>query len=286
MKQNEGFQTDQCDEVGSSEAARPLAGRTIIVTRAETQAREFVAELERCGARVIHCPVIEIVPPESYDLLDEAIENLYGYDWLIFTSANGVQSFLERLATLGHEASELDEVRICAIGEATAKRLIEHRLHVDLVPEKFTAEGVFAALEAYVGGRDHLRGLVFLIPRAAVARDYLPKALEEAGARVDVVPAYRTVRPQTTDRARIEALLIGGSVDCVTFTSSSTVVNFAQLFDTTDLGPLLEGVAVACIGEITARTAAEYGLQTHIQPAEYTTAALAQAIADYFARRS
>lgn len=285
MKRNEGLRTGKVNEAAPNEGARPLEGRTILVTRAETQAREFVAELERRGARVIHCPVIEIVPPESYDLLDEAIENLYGYDWLIFTSANGVRSFLQRLTALGHETSALEEVRICAIGKATAKSLIEHRLHVDLVPEKFTAEGVFAALEAYVGGRDRLRGLVFLIPRAAVARDYLPKALEEAGARVDVVPAYRTVRPQTTDRARIEALLIGGSVDCVTFTSSSTVANFAQLFDTNDLGPLLTGVAIACIGEITARTAAEYGLQTHIQPTEYTTAALAQAIADYFARQ-
>ncbi|MCA1850776.1 MAG: uroporphyrinogen-III synthase, partial [Acidobacteria bacterium] len=99
---------------------------------------------------------------------------------------------------------------------------------------------------------------------------------------VDVVPAYRTVPPQTTDRARVEALLVGGAVDCITFTSSSTVTNFAQLFDTNDLRTLLAGIHVACIGDITARTAAEHGLQTDIQPAEFTTPALARAIADYF----
>ncbi|MBX5479378.1 MAG: uroporphyrinogen-III synthase [Pyrinomonas methylaliphatogenes] len=263
----------------------PLAGRTIIVTRAEAQAREFASALESHGARVIHCPMIEIVPPESYDLLDEAIDNLYGYDWLIFTSVNGVEYFLRRFRELGHDTSELDELRVCAIGEATASSLREAGVRVDLIPNRFTAEGVFAAIETAVGGRDHLRGMVFLLPRAAVARDYLPRALEEAGARADVVPAYRTVRPQSTDRARIEALLIGGSVDCITFTSSSTVTNFAQLFDTTDLSKLLEGVAVACIGEITARTAAEYGLQTHIQPEEYTTAALVRAIVAYFERQ-
>src|SRR5918993_804153 len=120
----------------------------------------------------------------------------------------------------------------------------------------------------------------FLIPRAAVARDFLPRALEAAGARVDVVEAYRTVRPATTDRARAEALLVGGGVDCVTFTSSSTVINFARLFDTHDLGPLLSGVRVACIGEVTARTAADHGLRTDIQPREFTARALARAVAE------
>ncbi|HEX8843763.1 MAG TPA: uroporphyrinogen-III synthase [Pyrinomonadaceae bacterium] len=261
---------------------KPLSGRTIVITRARAQAAEFAAELERLGARVISCPTIEIVEPESYALLDEAIENLYGYDWLIFTSVNGVDHFLRRLDARGIEVSELDELRVCAIGEATALRLREALIHVDVIPEQFKAEGAYAAIESYLGGREGLNRLAFLIPRAAVARDYLPDALEDAGARVDVVPAYRTVRPQTSERGRVEALLAGGAVDCITFTSSSTVVNFAQLFDTTDLSQLLAGVTVACIGDITAGTAKEYGLGTDILPNEYTIPALIRAIVDYY----
>ena len=140
----------------------------------------------------------------------------------------------------------------------------------------------FAALETYLGGRERFEGLNFLMPRAAVARDFLPRALEAAGARVDCVTAYRTVRPETTDRARVEALLVGGGVECVAFTSPSTVHNFAQLFDTRDLRGLLAGVRVACIGEVTAQTAAEYGLRTDIRPAESTAPALARAIAEFY----
>jgi uroporphyrinogen III methyltransferase/synthase len=231
------------------------------------------------------CPTIEIVEPESFAPLDEAIEHLYGYDWLVFTSANGVDFFMRRLEAAGRDASELDEIHVCAVGSATADRLRDARVHVDVVPGEFKGEGVFDALANYLGGRERLGRLNFLIPRAAVARDYLPHALEEAGARADAVAAYRTVPPQTTDRARVEALLVGGAVDCITFTSSSTVANFAQLFDTRDLGELLKDIRVACIGDITARTAADYNLTTDIQPAEFTSAALARAIADYFSRK-
>lgn len=268
-----------------SAADKPLGGRTVMITRARAQASEFVAALEANGARVVVCPTIEIVPPESYAPLDEAIENLFGYDWIIFTSVNAVEHFLGRMEAMGKEVGDLDGLRVCAIGEATCERLVAAHVHVDVVPQKFQAEGVFAALETYLGGRERFENLNFLLPRAEVARDYLPNALVEAGARVDIVAAYRTVRPATTDRARVEALLVGGGIDCITFTSSSTVHNFAQLFDTRDLRPLLAGVRVACIGEITAGTAAEYGLRTDIQPDEFTAPALARAIADFFARR-
>jgi uroporphyrinogen III methyltransferase/synthase len=265
---------------------QPLRGRTIVITRALAQSAEFAAALERNGARVVACPTIEIVEPESFAPLDEAIEHLYGYDWLVFTSTNGVDFFMRRLEAQGHDAGVLDEIQVCAIGSATADRLRDARVHVDVVPGEFKAEGVFDALANYLGGRERFDGLNFLIPRAAVARDYLPRALEEAGARADTVAAYRTVPPKTTDRARVEALLVGGAVDCITFTSSSTVTNFAQLFDTRDLGELLKDVRVACIGDITARTAADYNLSTDIQPAEFTTPALARAIADHFSQKS
>ncbi len=260
---------------------QPLAGRTIVITRAQNQAEEFVSELERYGAQVSLCPTIEIRELESYERLDEAIEHLYGYDWLIFTSVNGVEHFFKRLEARGHDASDLDDLKVCAIGEATADKLRDLHVHVDVIPEEFKAEGVFAALERFLGGREALRNLNVLLPRASVARDYLPKALEQAGARVDVVPAYRTSLPENLDRGRIAAML-AGSGDCIAFTSSSTVRNLAQLFDTQDLSEALAGVVIACIGDITARTAADCGLQVRIQPREFTIPALARAIADYF----
>jgi uroporphyrinogen III methyltransferase / synthase len=260
---------------------QPLAGRTVVITRASDQAQEFVNELAQYGAEVILCPTIEIRELESYDRLDDAIEHLYGYDWLIFTSVNGVEHFFRRLEAREHDASDLDELKVCAIGEATAERLRDLQVHVDVIPEEFKAEGVFAALERFVGGREALARLNVLIPRASVARDYLPKALEEAGARVDVVPSYRTSVPDNLDRGRVAAML-SGSADCIAFTSSSTVRNLAQLFDTQDLSQALVGVVVACIGDITATTATDYGLQVVIQPQQFTIPALARAIADYF----
>jgi uroporphyrinogen III methyltransferase/synthase len=262
----------------------PLAGRTIVITRAQNQADEFVKELERYGAQVILCPTIEIRDLDSYEQLDEAIEHLYGYDWLIFTSANGVDYFFKRLKAADREISELDELKVCAIGDATADRLRDMHVHVDVIPDEFKAEGVFRALERFVGGAPALQNLNVLIPRASVARDYLPKALEAAGARVDVVPAYRTALPADLDRGRVAAML-SGSADCIAFTSSSTVKNLGRLFDTQDLSSALRGVAIACIGDITAKTAAEFGLRVEVQPEQFTIPALARSIAEYFSSK-
>lgn len=261
---------------------QPLAGRTVVITRAPAQAAEFASELECYGARVIFCPTIEITEPESYVRIDEAIDHLYGYDWLVFTSVNGVEYFFRRLESSGHAVNEFDKLKVCAIGDATAERLRGAQVHTDVIPDEFKAEGVFRALERFVGGRKALAGLNFLIPRAAVARDYLPRALEAAGARVDVVPVYRTVVPQGVNRGQLSAMIAGGTADCIAFTSSSTVRNLAQLFDTQDLGEVLSGVLVACLGDVTAETAAEYGLRTDIQPKRFTIPALARAIAECF----
>jgi uroporphyrinogen III methyltransferase/synthase len=260
---------------------QPLAGRTIVITRAADQAEEFLTELERYGAKVIVCPTIEICPLDNYERLDEAIEHLYGYDWIIFTSVNGVEYFFKRLRTTNRSVSELDELKVCAIGGATADRLRDLHVHVDVIPDEFKAEGVFSALECFVGGTQALQGLNVLIPRAAIARDYLPKAFEEAGARVDVVPTYRTALPENLDRGRITAML-SGSADCIAFTSSSTVKNLGLLFDTGDLSAALAGVVIACIGDVTATTARDFGLQVEIQPQQFTIPTLARAIADYF----
>lgn len=260
-----------------------LAGKTIVITRAASQAAEFAAALEAHGAKVVICPMIEITDPDSYDRLDEAIDHLYGYDWLIFTSVNGVDFFLRRLAKQEKDVAELDELKICAIGAATAERLRDAQVHVDVVPTEFKAEGVFSTLTNFVGGRDEIQNLNILVPRAAVARDYLPKALEDAGARVDVVPAYRTVVPDDLDRGRLSAML-AGSADCIVFTSSSTVKNLALLFDTNDLSEVLNGLTIACIGDITAGTAVEFGLTVHIQPQQFVIPALVDAIVEHYSR--
>ena len=260
---------------------KSLEGRTVIVTRAASQAADLTTLLEDFGANVIMCPTIEIREPDNYDRLDEALDHLYGYDWLIFTSTNGVEYFLKRLTDRGQQIADLDEIKVCAIGQRTADKLHDAHVHVDLVPSQSTAEGVFTALAEFAGGDDQLRGLNILLPRAAVGREVLPEALQKAGARVDVVTTYQTVLPDNIDRGKLAAML-AGSGDCIAFTSPSTIKNLAKLFDTHDLGKTLSGMVVACIGTVTAEAAAEYGLRVDIQPDQFTTKDLAQTIADYF----
>jgi len=261
----------------------PLEGRTVIVTRAASQAEELTTLLEKYGAKVILCPTIQIRELDNYERLDEALDHLYGYDWLILTSANGVEFFIKRLLIRGLKIEDLDEIRVCAIGQRTADKLHEAHVHVDIVPSQSTAEGVFATLSEFVGGAERLHGLNILLPRALVGREHLPKELEEAGARVDVVPAYQTVLPDDLDRGKLSAML-AGSGDCIAFTSPSTIKNLAKLFDTHDLGKVLPSLAIACIGSVTAATAFEYGLRVDIQPTTFTSADLAQSIADYFSK--
>jgi len=263
----------------------PLEGRTVVITRAASQAAEFVLALESYGATVLSCPMIEIKEPESYARLDEAIDHLYGYDWLILTSTNAATFFMRRLEQQRKNVSELDEVRVCAIGVATADKLRDSQVHVDVVPAVSKAEGVFSALADFVGGSENLHGLNILLPRAQVARDQLPKALGEAGARVDIVAAYRNVIPDDLDRGRLAAML-AGSADCIAFTSSSTVRNLALLFDTHDLSNVLRNIRVACIGDVTSATANEYGLTVDIQPTQFNVIELARSIATYYSQQT
>ena len=260
---------------------KPLEGRTVVLTRAAEQAGELSTLLENDGARVLVCPTIEIREPETYERLDEALDHLYGYDWLIFTSGNGVEFFLRRLAHRGLRVDDLDEIRVCAIGPRTADKLHEAHVHVDLVPHDSRGEGVFQALSEFVGGAERLQKLNILLPRAAAGRDYLPKALGQAGARVDVVTAYQTVLPENVDLGRFRAML-AGSVDCIVFTSPSTVKNLAKLFDTHDLSELLPSVTIACIGSVTTAATKEYGLRVDIEPEQHTAKDLAIAISAHF----
>ena len=256
-----------------------LANRTVLVAPSEDQ--ELVAELTRHGARVITWPKVEIIDPESFADLDEAIQNLFGYDWLIFANTNAARFFLRRFQHMGHEISELDAVRVCALDDATRQQLEESHVHVDLVPERPATDGVLAALETYTGGRGSLRGLNFLLPRANISRDYLRPAIEDAGARVDSVAAYRTAG-HNSELVQLAVLLEGGGIDCLVFITPASVRDFAQLFDTNDLPRLLKEVAVACINQATTQAAAEFGVRPQITRAESTIPALAHAIAFHF----
>src|SRR6185295_7834061 len=155
-----------------------------------------VTEAQKYGAEVNVFSYLVITQPENYERLDQAIHPFYGHDWLIFTSTNAIEFFLRRMAHRSVKVAELDELKVCAIGQASADKLREAHVHVDVVPAHAKAEGVFAALTEFTGGAEQLHGLNILLPRAAVGRDYLPKALVDAGARVDVVTAYRTVLPE------------------------------------------------------------------------------------------
>jgi len=257
---------------------QPLTGRTILIATDAARSGDLATELEHYGARVIACPRLEISEPENFTTLDQAIENLYGYDWLVFTTMHGGEAFLRRLRHLAHEVDELDSLRVCAIGETTVRGLEESQIHVDVIPEQFSSEGILASLENYMGGSINLRGLNFLIPRAAIARDSLADLLADAGARVDIVAAYRTVNADDQQLARLSTLLAGGGIDCLVFTSASAVTNFAELFDSNDLSRLLRGITVACIDETTAQAATQFGVRADITSIESTVTALVLAL--------
>ena len=256
--------------------SRPLFGRKILVTRAREQASDFKMQLEQLGAECIEFPTIAIAPPPSWEPLDNAIANLSQYHWAIFTSVNGVKFFIERLIAAGKDARDLKGVGLAAIGPKTAEALGSVMLRADIVPGEYRAEAILEALSGCEVGAKR-----FLMPRALAAREVLPEQLRERGARVDVVPAYQTVLPEQ-DVRKIRALLTECEIDCLTFTSSSTVSNFFTLIGSEDLRNCLNRMAVACIGPVTAQTAAGFGLETSIMPSEYTIGGLVDAIASYF----
>lgn len=258
---------------------KPLFGKRILVTRARQQASTLTRLLEAQGAEVISLPVIQILPSPDYQKLDEAIGEIQDYDWIIFTSVHGVKYFWDRLRAKGKDARELKGIRLAAIGPATASELRARGLEPDLVPCEFVAEGVLEGMK-----EEALGGKRILLPRAAKARDLLPNELMERGAKVTVVEAYRTEKPEA-DFAGISEKLHQGEVDVATFTSSSTVHHFMEGIDKRGRDALGKETVVACIGPITAASAREYGLVVRIQPEEYTIPSLVRAICDFFQER-
>lgn len=265
-------------------AAPQLQGRVIMITRAEDQARATAELLERLGAEVIHVPTIEFIEPADWTRVDSAIENLSQYDWVLFTSANGVRFFFRRLSDLAPERRGTlervgvpNEVNVAAIGPATARALEAAGFPAMLIAKDSRAEGVLRAVVEAVGGESFLSGKRFLIPRAEVARDLLPDELRRRGALVDTVAVYRTVRPEC-DASEIIRSFKESRVDAIVFTSSSTVKNFAAIVGVDDLSDLLAGVVIACIGPVTAATAVRHGLKNIVQPEAFTTDALVEAL--------
>jgi len=257
---------------------RPLFGRRVVVTRARAQAGELSVELERLGAEVYEFPTIEIQAPSDFGPLDAAIRDLDSFGWLVFTSVNGVEAFQERLRHLSLDLRAVPrQAKIAAIGPATAQKIEEVGLRVDLVPQEYRAEALVEALEA-----DSLAGERILIPRARVAREVLPEKLREAGAEVVVPPAYESV-PSGEGKEELARLLEAGEVDCVTFTASSTVENFVGAFGAEEAARLLAQTRVACIGPVTAGTARDLGLRVDAEAEEYTIPGLVEVVTDLLA---
>jgi len=258
---------------------KPLSGKKILITRARDQAAVFSSSLKDLGAEVIELPTIEIVQPLNWKGLDRAIDHMDSYNWLIFTSANGVNFFCQRLGERGKGPRLPSSLKVCAIGPATAYQLKEKGMEVDYTPKEFVAEAILKGFEKMV-----LKGRRILLARAREARDILPEGLKKMGAQVDVVETYRTVKPKGGSK-KLKELLTKGKIDAITFTSSSTVNHFAELLKKEDLQILLKDIAIACIGPITARTAKGWRIRVQIQPKQYTVPALTQAIVQYFRKK-
>ena len=256
---------------------RPLFGRSVLVTRSADQAGEFGSMLERLGARVYCCPTIEIVPPPTYAELDRAIAEIRNFDWLIFTSYNAVQHFFARLHETGRDTRALGHCRVCAVGPKTAAALAPYGLKPDLVPQDYKAEGVvalFADLD--------MAGKRVLFPKGDRARDVIPEELARMGALVSAPVAYCNETPDDIPAEALQALE-ERRVDCVTFTSSSTVQNLATILGDNRFLHLMDGVIVASIGPITSKTCRDLGLEVHLEPAEYTLEALAAQLVNHYA---
>ena len=244
---------------------RPLHGVKVVVTRARAQASELSRRLEALGAEAIELPAIRIVPRVESDELSRAVESIHTYALVCLTSANGVRLLFEAMAEQGRDARALANAQVAAIGPGTARALAEHGIAADFIPERFVAESLVESLQ-----KMPLEGKPVLVARAAEARDVLPDALRERGAKVDVVTLYETVSEQPSDE-EIEA---AQDADFITFTSSSTVTNLTQALG--DRMP--KGARVISIGPVTSETAREAGLEVSVEAERHDVDGLIEAL--------
>ncbi len=259
--------------------ARPLFGRRIIVTRAREQADDLIELLEELGAEALEAPSLRIEAAANIDALDDACRKAGTFDWIVFTSVNGVDHFMRCLLEGPGDVRSLKGPRLCAVGPATAERLRQSGLKVDLMPAEHRAEGVADALRS----TGIIEGSRILLPKADIAREVLADELRKAGAQVTEVVAYRTVSESGTRDTDpdIYKMLLERQIDIVTFTSASSVRHFVKLIGEEQATDLLARTMVASIGPVTAEAAQQMGIETKIMPKEYTIPALVQAIVDY-----
>jgi uroporphyrinogen III methyltransferase/synthase len=259
---------------------RPLFGKRIVVTRPREQSAELVDMLEGLGAMVIEAPTIRIVPPEDFGPLDAACAQAGSFQWIVFTSGNGVDYFMQRLQAGDGDVRDLKGTRLCAIGPGTADRLSRFGIKVDLMPAEYRAEAVLEALRT----TGDLRGQRILLPRADIAREMLAEELRRSGADVVEVAAYRTVPVdnQRQGEPDLYRMLLDKRVDAITFTSASTVRSFVRMLGADQAADLLRSTTVACIGPVTAEAATQHGITTSVMPAEYTMPGLVDALVRHF----
>jgi uroporphyrinogen III methyltransferase/synthase len=253
---------------------RPLSGKRVVVTRTRKQASELSNQLRTLGAEIMELPTIRIEPPTDLRGFGELVQNAHAYDWIVFTSPNGVDAFFNLFFKIYDDAREIGAAKIAAIGPATAQRIKDYHLHVDLQPEDFVAEAIVREF-AKQGGVENLR---ILVARAEKARDVLPRELSGLGAIVDEGFAYRTV-PETRDVTGARRRLLEEGADLITFTSSSTVENFLALGVAWP-----EGMKTASIGPITSRTMRDHGLKIDIEARRHDIEGLVQAIRNFFVK--
>jgi uroporphyrinogen III methyltransferase/synthase len=252
---------------------RPLFGKRIVVTRSREQASELVRQLTELGADVLEIPTITITPPKDLAPLREAVQAMGEYDWVLFTSPNGVDAFFRAFFEQHKDLREIGPVRIAAVGQATAQKVADHHLEVDFMPKEFTTEGLLREFRKEVD----CENLHFLLPRADLADEKLARGLEDLGGIVDDLDAYATV-PETEDRTGHRARLLAEGADLVTFTSSSTVTNFCNLVDVAALCAQFPKLKFVSIGPVTTKTAVERGLPVAAEAKVHTIPGLVEAI--------
>lgn len=259
---------------------QPLFGKRILVTRSLEQSKKMAEKVAEYGGDPILFPTIRINDLDDYVCLDDSIRRISSFDWILFTSVNGVQRFFKRFLSIHEDVRKLSGPKIGAIGPVTAAEVRKYYLKVDLTAQEFVAEGLLSILS-----ENDIRGKRFLIPRAEKAREILPQGLENLGGVVETVPVYRTSVPSAPEVEIIKRKLQNNEIDSVTFTSSSTVSHFVEMMGSDNIQSLMEDVVVASIGPVTSETARDCGLKVDVQATEFTIDGIVNALAAYYTQQ-
>ena len=255
---------------------KPLFGQRIVITRARAQASDLLSKLSKLGAQCIEIPTIQIVSPEDTAPLKKSIKNIKDYDWLVFTSVNGVKFFFDTLFDMGRDVRVLGHLKFACIGPVTKERLKNYGIISDILPKTYRAESVIEAFSTV-----EIKDKKVLLPRAKQARTILPEELTKMGAKVDDVTAYET-RLNADGKENLISLLENNEIDAITFTSSSTVSNFMSLLESKNAKKLLKNVVTASIGPITSDTARSLDIEPDIEAKEYTIQGLVNSLLAYY----